>query len=178
MQNLSKKSKSSAYSTANYPGKAKMLLYSYFQQNIFSVCSMSHYYVWDHMCGSAGGQVKVLTFTPSATESSPHWRALLLIPLLICFVLFNYFLKWFEHDSPYTKSCLQFWGLSNHYLKYQQHLELYYSRTYLLLESAAGSCSRRQQIRTQQKSKIKLCWTQKTKTAKTPRIYSHMNGKG
>lgn len=43
-----------------------MLLSSYFQQNSFSVCSMSRYYVRDHTCGSAGGQGKVLTFTPSA----------------------------------------------------------------------------------------------------------------
>lgn len=129
MQNLSKKSKSSTYSTTNYPGKAKMLLYSYFQQNIFSVCSMSHYYVWDHMCGSAGGQVKVLAYTPSATESSPHWKGLLLITLLTCFVLFNY-LKVIWTCVPSVKPCLQFWGNSNNCLKYQQHLELHQSRVH------------------------------------------------
>lgn len=121
--------KSSTYSTTNYPGKAKMLLYSYFQQNIFSVCSMSHYYVWDHMCGSAGGQVKVLAFTPSATESSLYWKGLLLIPLLTCFVLFNY-LKVIWTCVPSAKPCLQFWGISNNCLKYQQHLELHQSRVH------------------------------------------------
>lgn len=88
---------------------------------------MSHYYVWDHMYGSAGGQVKVLTFTPSAMESSLHWKGLLLIPLLTCFVFFNY-LKVIWTCVPSTKPCLQFWGLSNNCWKSQHHLELQESR--------------------------------------------------